>query len=285
MRDQQKKREYFDMVTDPNRFHTYKSSKVTAPGNAAEYVVVHDGVIRPQLDMQEEETIVAEQLDMKGEESIVVGDDDDDDGDEEGKEYEHMAQVAGDLGTRLEKAAVALEEAAKVREQKRLETEKRLEQQRLEQKQRIEELRIKQQLEMEKRELELKAKKRDEEEAMAREIEKRRLEEEALRRKMMEAQDAYWDKKLQAEREARIQGMTQKQKEAFVKQEAIETKKALEVAQQASTQPLASPIATDAFAPTFKKVISLHCLIHLEAAARSSRFLLHPLFPIFCVSA
>lgn len=274
MKDQQKKRDYFAMVTDPNRFHTYKSSKVTAPGNATEYDVVHDGVIRPQIDMEEEETTAVEQLGMEEQETIVVGDDDD-----ESKEYEHMGQAAGDLGTRLETAAIALEEAAKAREQERLETEKRLEKQRLEQKQRLEELRIKQQLEMEKRELELKAKKREEEEVMAREIEKRRREEEARRRELMEAQDTYWAKKLQAEREARMQGMSQKQKEEFVKQEALETKKAMEVAQQEST----TPIATNEFAPKFKKVNSSHCRIYLEAVAWSSWFLQYS-FCFFCFS-
>jgi phage-related minor tail protein len=254
MSDQKKKREYFEMVTDPNRFHTYKSSVVTKPGNATEPTEFHDGVILPLVfdeDMEDDE------------ESISVPEVEEDN---KGEGYDQKAKVAEDLGSRLEKAAAAQEVAAKAKEKERLEKEKRLEQQRLEQKRRIEELHKKQQLELEKKELELKAKKREEELATEMEKERKRREEEARRREMEAAQDAYWAKKLRAEREAKIDAMSQKQKEDFVKQEALEAQRAAEIAHQESMEQPATPVVTNEEAFKSVKVNSLHDNTHLECA-------------------
>lgn len=219
LEDQKKKKAYFDMVTNPNRFHTYKSSMVTQPGETDQVdPTVHDGLVVPQTEDEEKEKERQAIL----EEEVI----------EDIKAYEETAQVEGDLGSRLEKAAHALEEAAKEKERKRKEKETQLEKQRREQKARLLEIQKRQQLEMEKRELELKAKKREEEEAQAAEMEKRRKEEEARRRKLEAEQDAYWARKLKAEKEARMQGMTPKQKEEFVKHEVQAEEKALEIAAQ-----------------------------------------------------
>jgi phage-related minor tail protein len=254
MSDQKKKREYFEMVTDPNRFHTYKSSVVTKPGNATEPTEFHDGVILPLLFDEDIE---------ENEESMSVPEVEQDN---KGEGYEQKAKVAEDLGSRLEKAAAAQEVAAKAKEKKRLEKEKRLEEQRLEQKRRIEELHKKQQLELEKKELELKAKKREEELAMEMERERKRREEKARRREMEAAQDAYWAKKLRAEREARIENMSQKQKEDFDKQEALEAQRAAEIARQESTEQPAATVVTNEVASKSEKVNSTHDSMYLEAA-------------------
>lgn len=179
---------------------------------------VHDGLVIPQT---EEDDDTREQQAILEEEVI-----------EEIKAYEQTAHAEGDLGTRLEKAAHALEEAAKQREIERKEKEARLEKQRQEQKARLLEIQRKQQLEMEKRELELKAKRREEEEAQAAEMEKKRKEEEARRKKLEAEQDAYWARKLQKEKESRMQGMTAKQRDEFVKHEVQAEEKALEIAEQ-----------------------------------------------------
>ena len=217
LEDQKKKREYYEMVTNPNRFHTYKSSMVTQPGETDKVdPTVHDGLVIPQAGEERHE---------KGkilEEEVI----------EDIRAYEEVAGVEGDLGARLEKAAHALEEAAKQRELERKEKEKRLEKQREEQRARMFEIQRKQQLEMEKRELELKAKKREEEEAAAIESEKKRKEEAARRRKLEEAQDAYWAKKLEAEKKARMQGMSKRQQEEFMKHEIQAEEKAIEIAEQ-----------------------------------------------------
>jgi hypothetical protein len=254
MSDQKKKREYFEMVTNPNRFHTYKSSVVTKPGNATEPTEFHDGVILPLLfdeDMEEdEETMSVAEVEQ----------------DNAGEGYEQKVKVAEDLGSRLEKAAAAQEVAAKAKEKERSEKEKRLEQQRFEQKRRIEELHKKQHLELEKKELELKAKKREEELTMEREKERKNREEEARRREMEAAQDAYWAKKLGAEREARMQGMSQKQKEDLVKQEALEAQKAMEIARHESMEQPAAPVVTNEIDFKSEKVNSTLYSIFLEAA-------------------
>ena len=209
LQDQKKKREYLDMVTDPNRFHTYRGSVVTPPGKAEDYPSPHDGLVIPQ--MEDDDDVLVE-----GTSSPV--------------------KMEQDLGSRLEKAAIAYEEANQAKEQERLKEEERLHKERMEQKKRLEALNLQQQREQEKRELELKARKREEEEAMQQEIERRRKEEAVRQRKLMAAQDAYWAKKLEAERAARMRGMTQKQKDEYVKQEALEAEKAMEIAKEESLE-------------------------------------------------
>ena len=221
LEDQKKKREYFEMVTNPDRFHTYKSSMVTAPGETDKVdPSVHDGLVLPEMGNDDEKD------DARGgilEEEVI----------EEIRDYEQVSGVGveGDLGMRLEKAAHALEEAAKQREKERKEKEARMEEQRQEQKKRLAEIQKKQQLEMEKRELELKAKKREEEEAKARETERKRKEEEARRRKLEEAQDAYWAKKLAKEKQERMATMSTTQKAEFEKHEVQAEEKAIEIAE------------------------------------------------------
>jgi hypothetical protein len=253
LEDQKKKREYFEMVTNPDRFHTYKSSMVTAPGETDKVdPAVHDGLIIPEMGMDDEDD---ERTSILEEEVI-----------EEIREYEQAKGVEGDLGTRLEIAAHALEEAARQREKERKEKEARIEQQRQEQKKRLAEIQKKQQLEMEKRELELKAKKREEEEAKARETERKRKEEEARRRKLEEAQDAYWAKKLEKEKQERLSTMSATQKAQFVKHEVQAEEKALEITEHERKALEAEKRALEAAAAERKREDAVEARIDIAAA-------------------
>jgi hypothetical protein len=187
---QKKKREYLDMVTDPDRFKKKKASLPKAPAQADE------------AD------------DDDGPDASFGGDDAPD---EVGEDARPFAAAQGrpppaapsapsDLGARLGMAAMANESIRRQQDQDRKkEMQWRLEAERRQHEQRAKELNEWQQrmagFEAQQRELRA----REEERRLEQDAEKRR-EEQARLEHLVRAQEEYWEKKLAGERAARLQG-------------------------------------------------------------------------------
>lgn len=118
------------------------------------------------------------------------------------------AQVPmNDLGDRLGAAAMANEQAKKKAEEARKEREKQLEVERLERERRNQEMIKQRQEEQRKREAELFVMRRREEERLAREKDEQKRKERERMEEMMRAQEEYWQKRLAAERAAKMKSV------------------------------------------------------------------------------
>ncbi len=192
------KREYLDMVFDPNRFKGYsamgdaKTSTVTVNSDdeADEKEVMDEDVIDEEESTEDEPVMKT----SKEEEALS------------------NSNVGSNLAARLEHAATLKEQQDKQRE---IERKKRMEKEQKEEKERIEKMRLKQMEESRRQMEEAAEKKRLEAEAIRLEQQAKKLEEDAKMKQLMDSQQAYWEKKLEEER---------KRKEAKMKNSKVENK-------------------------------------------------------------
>jgi hypothetical protein len=187
---QKKKREYLDMVTDPDRFKKKKTSLPKAPAQAYE----GDG-----------------DDDYSSTDASAGGDDAPDEAGEGARaaaaaQGRPLPPAPSDLGARLGMAAMANESIRRQQDQDRKkEMQWRLEAERRQHEQRAKELNEWQQrmagFEAQQRELRA----REEERRLEQDAERRR-EEQARLEHLVRAQEEYWERKLAGERAARLQG-------------------------------------------------------------------------------
>ena len=202
------KREYLDMVFDPNRFKGYSAMGDT---NTSTVAVSSDEEVDEGED--EEESAEDEPVMKTSKEEEVLSN----------------SNMGSNLAARLEHAATLKEQQDKQRE---IERKKRMEKEAREEKERIEKMRAKQMEESRRQMEEAAEKKRLEAEAVRLEEQAKKLEEDAKMKQLMDSQQAYWEKKLEEER---------KRKEAklkHLKAEKKDEKKKIVDVQQKVTEPI-----------------------------------------------
>jgi hypothetical protein len=213
----QKKREYLDMVTNPDRFSRYKTYQSAASarvGNLGRTANMNQG---PETKQPESSVTSPDQS-----ESI-------DDFDHEQlheqpmheqsmlsplqKEKVERPRMPEDLGVRLGMAAMVNEgnrkQAAMAAERDRIAQEKKREMERREFERKAAEIARQRQEELERREAELREKRRQEEEAMLKARAEQKKREEERIALLMQAQEEYWTKKLASERKAKAESLKQ----------------------------------------------------------------------------
>ncbi len=208
---QKKKREYLDMVTNPDRFRTYKAvpSAGTTPSSSK------SSTSDPLSDLFDDGNYVPGSAVSSSRSNSVV----------ESRSINtppppppNTPLMPTDLGARLGAHALASEKiAADLRrqaEEDRREKERLLEEERREQEKRNQEAQRLREAELLRREREVAERKRAQEETLRIAEEERKRKEEERLREMMQAQEAYWAKKLQAERSARNTKTTPNSKQA-----------------------------------------------------------------------
>lgn len=168
---QKKKREYIDMVTNPDRFQPARSSKT--------------GGVTPisgGTSSSDRNTLIPTEAEISSDASDVLD------------------PMPNDLGMRLGAAAIANENLRKQQEAERQKLAMKVEEKRREQQMAAEEIKQKHQDELMRREKEIMERRRQEQESVVRtaeakkNVEKQRLEE------LMAAQENYWKNKLNLER-------------------------------------------------------------------------------------
>ena len=194
MDSQKKKRDYFDMVTNPNRFKTYKSTpEAEADAAFGPDSSFSDDILEPtdsdgepnteqliELAVVEDALIETLPLDPEDSETTVL-------------EASDIINAPADLGKRLEAAAVIDEERRKI-------ARVQLDQQRMDEDLRKAEVRRKREEEQNLREADALAKKKEQTAAAALAADERRQTEEARQAAIIAAQDDYWKKKLGKDR-------------------------------------------------------------------------------------
>jgi hypothetical protein len=174
-----KKRDYLDMVTNPDRFQRYKASTPSSGGGLSRISGSVGGDRKTyipdiaDLDLAEPKPEIRQQSPVP---------------------------VPTDLGARLGAAAIVNETLRKQQEEQRRKLSKQLEEQRREQMRQHTELERQRQEELNLREAQVKDKKRQEEESIARERDEKKLVELKRLEELMKAQEDYWTQKLATER-------------------------------------------------------------------------------------
>ena len=192
MDSQKKKRDYFDMVTNPNRFKTYKSTPEAEaefePDNSFSETFLEP--IEPDSDPNTEKFI---ELAETEEALLETLHSDPEDTETTELESPEIVNAPADLGKRLEAAAVVDEERRKL-------ARSQLEQQRMDEEIRKAEVRRKREEEQNLREADALVRKKEQTAAAARAADERRLTEETRQAAIIAAQDDYWKKKLGKDR-------------------------------------------------------------------------------------
>lgn len=186
-----KKKEYLDMVTNPDRFHAYKqATQASSDKGGVERLSGTDDRKTPIADIRDMtlKTTAPSPAPAAPEPLPATSASD---------------PMPEDLGARLGAAAMAEESARKQAEAARREREERQRQERAEYERQAAELARQRSMELARAEAEKEERRRREQETKIRaEEEKKRAEKERLEQ-LMKAQEEYWNQKLAKEREAR----------------------------------------------------------------------------------
>lgn len=200
---QKKKRQYLDMVTNPDRFAHYKSApKGTRTGVAP---------ISGAAEGSERKTLIPDNssLDLLDIIKPKVLD----------PEPSGVDPMPVDLGARLEAAASANEKIRTIQEAERQKLSAQVEERRQESKMQMEELAKQRQNDLARREREVMEQRRNEEERLARDMQERKQAEQKRLGELMKAQEEYWNKKLANERRSKVKTVDQTEKEDSTKDE------------------------------------------------------------------
>jgi hypothetical protein len=183
---QKKKQDYFEMVTNPDRFQRYKASSSSAVGGLSRISGSVSG------DRKTSIPDIAD-LDLQGSNTA-----------EPRPEFAQTpAPVAPDLGARLEAAAITNENLRKQQEEDRRKLSKQAEETRKIRMQEQAEIERKRLEEFARQEAEVQAEKDKEKEMIAREEDEKQMVELQRLEGLMKAQEDYWTRKLATERGAK----------------------------------------------------------------------------------